>query len=134
MGAWNEREHADCGGGPGDLLHHLRWVRLRGGEPEHRGHGDVPGHLRRVGARGDWAETFLVGFFFALAHSQAHYGCVDELGADLGPSDRGRPVQEHLGVHGWAGVRDGGGSVGLQPGPLHRQAAARDHQERLVPQ
>lgn len=75
---------------------------------------------------------FLVGV--SRLGPQAHYGRVHEPGADLGPSDRGGPVQEHLGVRGWAGVRDGGGRVGLQPGPLHRQAAARDHQERLIPQ
>ena len=54
---------------------------------------------------------FLVGF--SWPGPQAHYGRVDEPGADLGPSDRGRPVQERLGVRGWAGVRHGGGRVGL---------------------
>jgi hypothetical protein len=34
-----------------DVLPDLRRVRGGGGEPAHRRHGDVPGHLHRVGPR-----------------------------------------------------------------------------------
>ena len=44
---------ADRRGGLGDLLPHLRGVRGGGGEPSDGGHGDVPGHLHRVGAGRD---------------------------------------------------------------------------------
>ncbi|XP_066308218.1 aquaporin NIP1-2-like isoform X1 [Miscanthus floridulus] len=84
---------------------------------------------------------FVISFYLmfvvsgvATDNRAAHHRGINEPGADLGPGDRGRPVQKHLGLHGWADVRDGDGRVGLQPGPLHRQAAARDHQERLIPQ
>ena len=47
----HEQKPADSCGNSGDIFHDIRRVRRRGGEPEHRRRGDVPGDLRRVGAR-----------------------------------------------------------------------------------
>lgn len=55
---------------------------------------------------------------------QAGDGGVDEPGSEPWSGDGGGEVRRRVGVRGGAGERDGVRRVGVQPAPLHRQAAA----------
>jgi hypothetical protein len=64
--------------------------------------------------------------------AQACIRSVHEPGEDPRPGGGRGPLRRHLGVLRRADLRDGGGRVGVQPHPVHRQAAAGDHQDLVL--
>lgn len=70
---------------------------------------------------------------FGYFCSQANIWSIDEPREKPRPGNCGSPVRVDMGLHRRAHLRHGGWSLGLQPNPVHRQAAARDHQEWVIP-
>ncbi|XP_025817447.1 uncharacterized protein LOC112894072 isoform X3 [Panicum hallii] len=135
----------DYRGDPGDLLHDLRRLRLSGGEPEHGGHGDVPGHLRRVGAGGDGPRLLRRPHLRRALQPRRHRRlrhvwalpleagavvcCGPGAGIDAGQPDAARGVRRRHGAR--ALLRDGAVGVGRAGGGARVRHLLLPHVRRL---
>lgn len=113
----------DPGGGVGDLLPDLRRVRGGGGEPADGRHGDVPGHLRRVGPGRD-GDGVLRGPHLRRAPEPGRVPRLRHL--------RPLPLEAGAGVRGGAGHGGHGGQPDAAPPVRERAGALLRHGARRL--